>query len=1583
MQDTPDVDGDHTPHPRSLRWRFNIRLLRFSAAAIATTAIVIAFGYWFQSGNIAASIMKRASNAGEARDFEKQIKWLQQLRILMPDDLTTALELAEVAEKTVTAAPANRYDRVQRARNLMSEAAAILRKKDPEDQSGELESLERKLIERELQFGLLYANSVRRRVIALNSEKEDKDLLRAFAMAKYAISSTAEGSSQTLDEETIEKAGDFWLWLDQQPLPQVLAVAWKANPEDLELASRVANEFLEGRDSSLPDDAANAQPIGEELKSQLAKMRDNGRAQLILYSLLSPTAPEAAASLLESQIDSVLARLSAQEVRANLAIDAETATDLASGPIIPTLPPTYSSRSYEALWDYDLVLAWARANLENTKPNYEKLDSVLDQLLAFRSSTIPPSLIQDAYTLRTLYRTDERASNTNTILLAGIDRLGVESPQLQRQRAARLSNDGDLEDAKEAVQQLGQTILSRRARLVGQAGNRLTPTQKTAEATRLDSLEWSKNVILALIASREGRLNNACKTLQDVLRAQASVSPEQRLQAMLLLANVYRRMGVRDLEATTLESASIRYPGKPELRIRAAEAWTAAGNVSNAFAQWKTVGGNSPRLKVQQLRALVAEEFAKPPNSRNFETIWRSLDTLDERLSKLAEADAKQGDLKDLIGELAVLALAVPDRDDGSARKSTLQRLVQLAEKSPKDAGIQTVAALSLARAGDLATGRQSLNRLRDIDGDDSLSFTLANAKFEATAGNWEAAIDGLLAYAAKNTDSVTAATMLAAEYLVKQNALDRAYEVLMGVPSAQHTPESSFQLFTYALAGLQTPVTNKTDFSRLLAAEQVSIDLKESTETWGKLTKATRLLTESSNQDLPAEKVTELIRKASDLSSEISSVRPRWSLGLSLAGSISAARGETNSAIQSLQAGISNGDTRLSSSYLLTKLLLKMNRVVEAESEYSRFERLRQANSNIAAFGISIAERKGEYSKSLELARQTAESNNEDEIAWLLVAQAAMMAARSTDEKLAKDDLLAEARTALDIALELSEDASVRAYQIQLRFSAEFFDENALRADIAKLGKSKVSEPTRSLLAGLSYIQIKDGSAAFPLLKRAETNAPSNPQVSLALSDYYQLVGDNKNTIASLERAFELAPNRVDIRNRLAIAIALQSGVDIPWRRLRNLLDTNLIGDTQNKILHALILLNRGDLDQEQQAEQILTQLVKSNDPRADDARRLLGSLLRKRWGIASSIDTNSPEAQRALAEARGVFLTLINREKPRPLDIYRLGDLLLRAKQTQDVTALADQLDSITKGSPVALNLRLRLAKQAGDSDKVEEYAKSWANRAMEVEGLLQASVWGTAGELLSRLGYHSESIAWLERAYRDDPEKFRPYILGLTRARRFNEAIELCTEQYAVDHAADTASILADVAVLMGLGIQARPLSEKEDGLLQEALREHPKSASLLEAVATMRLAQERYSEAIPLYLESARFSPDNVRLLNNLAIAFSEISGREREAIPYARRAIKLYGRSPELLDTLGLVLVRNEEAKEAEKVLREAVSASPDPRYRFHLLVALLGQEKRVEAISQWSQLDLNELKKAALTPAERRDLNKIRRRFEG
>ena len=175
-----------------------------------------------------------------------------------------------------------------------------------------------------------------------------------------------------------------------------------------------------------------------------------------------------------------------------------------------------------------------------------------------------------------------------------------------------------------------------------------------------------------------------------------------------------------------------------------------------------------------------------------------------------------------------------------------------------------------------------------------------------------------------------------------------------------------------------------------------------------------------------------------------------------------------------------------------------------------------------------------------------------------------------------------------------MSGNSSVTAYTMRLRFQAEFFGRDSVRTELVKLSESKVAEPTRSLLVGYTYLQIPDTAASLKFFEQAANHSPNSSNVYVGLAAYYQFVGNDPKNVEMLERAFQLAPNQIEIRDRLAIAISLRSGSDIPWSRLKSLLDTDLSESTPNKLLHALILINRGGEQQQDQAEQILIDLTK-----------------------------------------------------------------------------------------------------------------------------------------------------------------------------------------------------------------------------------------------------------------------------------------------------------------------------------------------------------------------------------------------------
>ncbi len=99
-----------------------------------------------------------------------------------------------------------------------------------------------------------------------------------------------------------------------------------------------------------------------------------------------------------------------------------------------------------------------------------------------------------------------------------------------------------------------------------------------------------------------------------------------------------------------------------------------------------------------------------------------------------------------------------------------------------------------------------------------------------------------------------------------------------------------------------------------------------------------------------------------------------------------------------------------------------------------------------------------------------------------------------------------------------------------------------------------------------------------------------------------------------------------------------MRDGADIPWLRLEQLLGNDVEQSAPNKLLHALILINRGDEAKQEQGARILREMVRRGDAGSDDATRMLAAYERRRWAVAKA-DPKSVDGQRALAEARRLY--------------------------------------------------------------------------------------------------------------------------------------------------------------------------------------------------------------------------------------------------------------------------------------------------------------------------------------------------------
>lgn len=120
----------------------------------------------------------------------------------------------------------------------------------------------------------------------------------------------------------------------------------------------------------------------------------------------------------------------------------------------------------------------------------------------------------------------------------------------------------------------------------------------------------------------------------------------------------------------------------------------------------------------------------------------------------------------------------------------------------------------------------------------------------------------------------------------------------------------------------------------------------------------------------------------------------------------------------------------------------------------------------------------------------------------------------------------------------------------------------------------------------------------------------------------------------------------------------------------------------------------------------------------------------------------------------------------------------------------------------------------------------------------------------------------------------------------------------------------------------------------------LRLHPKDPVVRIALADNALAARDYPVAIRLYKDVLADFPDSVRLLNNLAWAAARVG--DPAARDYAERAHRLAPNDPNVLDTLGWMLVERGDVARGTELLRRASLAAPNvPHLRLNLAKALI------------------------------------------
>jgi len=135
------------------------------------------------------------------------------------------------------------------------------------------------------------------------------------------------------------------------------------------------------------------------------------------------------------------------------------------------------------------------------------------------------------------------------------------------------------------------------------------------------------------------------------------------------------------------------------------------------------------------------------------------------------------------------------------------------------------------------------------------------------------------------------------------------------------------------------------------------------------------------------------------------------------------------------------------------------------------------------------------------------------------------------------------------------------------------------------------------------------------------------------------------------------------------------------------------------------------------------------------------------------------------------------------------------------------------------------------------------------------------------------------------------------------------------------------------------------------LKAWLEKHPEDATAQLALAQRYQNLGRVEQAVAGYRELLSLSPDNPVVHNNLAWLLR--NRQPEEALHHVKRARELAPDSPEIQDTHAMILLDQDQERQAIRILRRVVERRPDnPTLRFHLAQALVEDGKRQAAREQ-------------------------------
>ncbi|TWU19431.1 tetratricopeptide repeat protein [Allorhodopirellula heiligendammensis] len=1617
---------------RRYRWKWNGKLLLITGVVVVTLLIAAIGSYYYHSATTASTFMELAKNAEKQQDFEDQAKWLRRYALLAPDDVDAIYQMAIAADKAADKADrASRGQRIDAARQALSGGIGQIGSKDP----SKVTDLRVRLIARLIQLGGPWNREAERQISELNAPENDPQAMTSLALA--LAGEIADGSYSTRDPQSVARVENYWGWLANQPATFVVGSALQQNPRNLDLITHFL--FTRTDNAELFRDSRGGASLSakqldaiEQQAVDTLRETSTSHAQLVLHRYLQSKGDmDQASKVLRAAAVPArqrLAELSHAQTLENA--DVEAANEPASRPSASLLTANPMPTAY---WDFLAVFNAARLDQE-TDPEHAL--EQLRLLTVIEVPSVPMNLLERLYfeygkLLVSLDRSDEALVAWNN----AIEIVGGNSILLPRAIAAVYASQGDWAAADKATQQLADAIDSSEKQLARVTDAELARSERIAQGRQLAAARWQLDVLKSYLLAGQGDEVGAISLLRNVVDSDADIASKDRVDALIHLAGYYANQGVWDASAMALEKAVTLDPENTPLRKLASDAWSRSGNQLNSLRQLDLIESDSSLLNtISEMESRFIIQTQLQPHQQNFHLIRDAAAELKKPLQAslqspddLTEAEIKQ--LRESLHYVEAFELTIPPENVAAEvhlRSPELARQIdELAKQYPDEANLQALAAERLAQAKLDSEAMAALDRLSKLSDRGGVFEPLVRARTLSALGRDVEAAKLLMETARVNDERLASASTQVSVASILQDAAvfasrgrdnELAYQALTAIPDDQFSLQT---LMVVAQLAGSLPADSKllTLNGKTVSSDELyeywfrELKQREGADgTYWRYLRANQLLEELSETSRGADQDDPRLSQARQLSNFILSLRPRWGDAIALQGRITAIDGDAGNAVTQLRRAIAAGSTNLQTRQLLWQQLIALGRIEEAEQEIQFAEMNSSGQSDrFSATLIDLALKQGDYTKSMDVAKEAAAKHPQDVNAQLVVAATGTTALANVRDAARQAELTKGVEDAIAAATKLAGDEDARVVAANLRLAITLNQDDKVDALIEQIESSDLPEPAQNKLLSQAYLAKQDLEQALQLLVRADELDPT-ADAQLRLAELYRQLDRPSDEISALRKALQRDQTNDRLRNLLAQKLVARSadGQPVNWQAIGDLLAGSGGGATSNQVMHAILLGSeavrelrvdagskpaRVRLDQ---AKTILQGLVKKQSGDWRTPTRYLASLLQQEPNILK--DLSQPELTQIDTEIRALYQRLMDSVAAEASDVYQYASYLLNQKDADDdakIRNLIKKLDALAGNSLQALEVAARFAERQGRRDQMPGIVDDWAGRSLSKftpgksdelndQATVQAlGVLAAAGSSLQRLGFVEESVPWFERAYREFPtQALGPYIVALGQVDKLEDAVRICAEHYAKYQDAQSATLLVEVLLnFKDSETQASLISANKDPL-DDASKRFEDNAAFLEGLGTLKMAEGEYDQAAECFVNALKVNPESVRALNNLAMSYAEIPERASEGLGPINTALRLTNQNPELLDTKGVVLMASGRLAEAEATFAEAFAASREPRHLFHVILAQVVQEKESQAARNWRDLDLDKLDPTGLTASERATLKELKAKFE-